>query len=146
MSRWHRAGLAAVAALGLLTSGGCGGPACGPVEGSLRMNGKPLANVLVEFLPEANGPRSSGVTDPAGKYRLTTLDGRAGALVGRHRVVLSDLEVYDDKPPAPGEKKKRDVVPARPSRLPRHYGEVANTPLKKEVHAAPNTIDLDVVP
>jgi hypothetical protein len=146
MSRWQRAGLAAGAALGLLTSGGCGGPACGPVEGTLRSNGKPLANVLVEFLPEANGPRSTGVTDAAGQYRLTTLDGRAGALVGRHRVVLSDLLVYDDKPPAPGEKKKRDIVPVRPSRLPRQFGEVASTPLKKEVHAAPNTIDLDVSP
>jgi hypothetical protein len=146
MARWHHAAWVAVAGLGLLAAGGCGGPACGPVEGTLRMNGKPLGNVLVEFLPEANGPRSTGVTDPAGNYRLTTLDGRPGAVVGRHRVVLSDLGVYEDKAPAPGEKKKRDIALVRPSRLPHQYSEVASTPLKKEVHAAPNTIDLDVTP
>jgi hypothetical protein len=145
MSQSQRAGLV-VAAFGFLTAGGCGGPSLGPVEGTLRMNGKPLANVMVEFLPEADGPRSSGVTDPEGKYRLKTIDDRPGAMVGTHRVVLNDLQIYDDKPPAPGEKKKKDIIPVRPSRLPPRYAEVANTPLKKEVHAAPNTIDLEVTP
>jgi hypothetical protein len=146
MARWHRAALLGFAGLGLLTAGGCGGSAPAPVEGTLRMNGKPLGNVQVEFLPEANGPRSTGVTDQTGHYTLTTLDGRPGALVGRHRVVLSDLGVYEDKAPAPGEKKKRDIALVRPSRLPAQYGDVTNTPLRKEVRAAPNTIDLEVSP
>src|SRR5262249_40201826 len=120
--------------------------ALGPVEGTLKMNGKPLANVQVEFLPEANGPRSVGVTDPEGKYQLTTDDNRPGALVGTHRVVLNDLQIYDDKPLAPGEKMKRDIVPVRSPRFPARYSNAGNTPLKKEVKSSPNTIDLEVTP
>jgi hypothetical protein len=135
---------AALTALGLLTLAGCGGnPSLGPVEGTLRMNGKPLANVQVEFLPEANGPRSTGVTDQDGHYTLTSNDQKPGAAVGSHRVLLYDLQVYDDKPVG-RVKKDQDVTPVRPSRIPTQYANPALTPLKKEVSKEPNTIDLEV--
>jgi hypothetical protein len=146
MARARRTCLATVTVFGLVTVYGCGGQMFGPVEGILKMNGKPLANVQVEFLPEANGPRSMGVTDPEGKYQLTTIDNRPGALVGTHRVVLSDLQIYDDKPLPPGEKMKRDIVPIRPARFSSRYSNAGNTPLKKEVKSSPNTIDLEVTP
>jgi hypothetical protein len=134
----------ALTALGLLALASCSGsPSLGPVEGTLRMNGKPLANVQVEFLPESNGPRSTGVTDQAGHYTLTSYDQKPGAVVGNHRVLLSDLQVYDDKP-AGHVKKDQDVTPVRSSRIPVQYSNTALTPLKKEVHKEPNTIDLEV--
>jgi hypothetical protein len=129
-----------------LLAAGCGGSTLSPVEGTLKMNGKPLANVQVEFLPEANGPRSTGVTDQEGRYRLRTDDQRTGALVATHRVVLTDLQIFDDSSPAPGEKGKRDILPVRPSRLPPRYANIANTPLKKQVQSGPNAIDLEVTP
>ena len=138
--------LAVVAFFGMLAIPGCTGQSLGPVEGTLMMNGKPLANVQVEFMPEANGPRSTGVTNQEGKYRLATDDQRTGAVVGRQRIVLHDLQIYDDKPPAPGESPKRDIIPVRPSRFPPRYGNPASTPLKKEVKSSPNTIDLEVTP
>jgi hypothetical protein len=134
----------ALMALGLLALAGCSGnPSLGPVEGTLRMNGKPLANVQVEFLPEANGPRSTGVTDQDGHYTLTSNDQKPGAVLGSHRVLLYDLQVYDDKP-AGHAKKDQDVTPVRSSRIPVQYTNTASTPLKKEVHKEPNTIDLEV--
>jgi hypothetical protein len=144
MTRTRLAGLAALIFWSLGAVSGCSrGPSLAPVEGTLKMNGKPLANVQVEFLPEINGPRSRGVTDKEGKYSLATDDQRAGAVVGSHRVLLYDLQAFDDKPP-PGKKKDRDVVPVRPSRVPTRYTEVDNTPLKKEVRKEPNDIELEV--
>jgi hypothetical protein len=134
----------ALAVVGLLAVAGCGGdPRLEPVEGTLRLNGKPLANVQVEFLPEANGPRSRGVTDQDGHYRLATDGQKSGATVGSHRVLLYDLQVYNDE--SVGRMKKdQDATPVRPSRIPAAYANPASTPLKKEVLGEPNTIDLDV--
>jgi hypothetical protein len=108
------------------------------------MNGKPLANVQVEFWPEANCPRSAGVTDKDGRYELTCDGKRPGAVVGAHKVILYDLQVYDGK--AFGGKKDADVTPVRPSRIPPRYTEPTGTPLKKEVRKEPNVIDLEVTP
>jgi hypothetical protein len=122
---------------------GCGDKAAVvPVEGTLKMKGKPLANVKVDFLPESAGPRSSGVTDSNGRYTLTCDDGRPGAVVGMHRVVAVDLTVYGDKPIPRGHEEE---VLLKPSRLPAGYGEVSKTPWKKEVGGSSNVIDLEVI-
>lgn len=65
-----------------------------PVSGLVKMKGKPLANARVVFLPESTpaigrGVTSFGETDAAGRYTLTTADGRPGAIVGEHRVRIS---------------------------------------------------------
>src|SRR4051794_4970198 len=79
---------------------GCSGPKLVPVSGQVTLNGRPLKNVRVEFHPDpdqgASGPSSSGVTDDDGRFTLIC-PARAnapGAVVGHHRVVLSDLDVY----------------------------------------------------
>jgi hypothetical protein len=58
-------------------------------------------------------------------------------------VLLYDLEVYDDKPVGHA-KKDQDVTPVRSSRIPVLYTNLTSTPLKKEVHKEPNTIDLEI--
>jgi hypothetical protein len=125
-----------------LLAAGCGGQApVAPVEGTLKMNGKPLADVKVDFLPETSGPRSSGVTDKRGHYTLTCDDNRPGAVVGPHRIVAVDLSVYGDKPIPKG---REAEVLLKPSRLPAHYGDVTKTPWKKAVNDGNNVIDLDI--
>jgi hypothetical protein len=118
------------------------GPTLVEVEGTARLNGKPLANVQVEYLPEANGPRSLGVTDAQGRYRLASDAQDSGALVGKHRVILHDLSVYSDKSVGTG-RDKEEVL--KPSRIPGRYASAAQTPLKKEVRTSEkNVLDLDV--
>jgi len=122
---------------------GCAGQAqLGEVEGTVRIKGKPLANVQVEFLPEGNGPRSIGATDEQGRYVLTCADQRKGALVGRHRVVVLDLKVYEQ---ILGKGGRDNETPAKASRVPMRYTEAGRTPLKKEVQAGTNVIDLEVI-
>src|SRR5438093_4468976 len=81
-------------------------PPYAEVEGTARLNGKPLANVQVEFWPEANGPRSLGVTDARGHYELASIEQEPGAMVGTHRVIVYDLQVYSDKPAGEGRDKE----------------------------------------
>jgi len=148
MIRTHfRAALAAAALA--VAAGGCGGPKLIEVEGTLRQQGKPLDNVRVAFVPEGGGPRSSGVTDAQGHYRLATDQQRPGAIVGSSRVVLTDLYVYGTKfvGRAREELPEGGLVGVKPSRIPPDYTDAARTPLKKDVVAGQkNAIDLEVPP
>ena len=64
----------------------------------MSLDGTPLSNVQVEFVPETRRkpkvalPMSVGVTDEAGRYELHATDGRLGAAVGEHRVIVKDSE------------------------------------------------------
>jgi hypothetical protein len=149
MANIRRGGPALLTLLAFLAASGCNrGPALAPVEGTVRMNGRPLANVQVEFWPEASGARSTGLTDKDGRYQLTYDGKQAGAAVGPHRVLLYDLQVYGENPlPRGGRRNKdADVTPVRASRFPASYSDSVKTPLKREVGASPNVIDLEVTP
>ena len=80
----------------LLFATGCGGVKAVPVSGTVTVDGKPLKDIAVNFTPiaaeGAEGPGSSGVTDAEGRYSLRTIGDRRvrGAVVGKHRVVLSE--------------------------------------------------------
>jgi hypothetical protein len=130
-----------------LAATGCGGkPRLAEVEGIVKQNGKPLANVQVEFWPEGSGPRSLGVTGTDGRYVLTTDDGKqAGAVIGAHRVVLYDLSVYANLPI--NNARAMEDVRLKPVRFAVRYTNPQQTPLKKSVEAgSKNDIELEVVP
>lgn len=78
---------------------GCGGGVqIASVEGTVTLDGKPLDKVMVEFWPDAVGPRSFGETDSNGHFKLTTDDGKSeGAAIGLNRVTLKDLNLMGDK-------------------------------------------------
>jgi hypothetical protein len=131
----------------LVAIAGCKrGPRLAEVEGVVKQNGKPLANVQVEFWPEVEGPRSFGATDANGHYVLTTDDGKqAGAVVGSHRVVLYDLSVYANLPI--NNARAMENVRLKPVRFSGRYTDPQQTPLKKTVDAGTrNNIDLEVLP
>ncbi len=129
-----------------LVGAGCGrGPALAEVSGTVRLNGKPMPKALVEFVPDSatgtTGPSSMGFSDERGQYSLTTSGHAAGVVVGTHRVVVIDLISY---PTNPGDERGVEKVMGKP-RIPDHYRDVFQTPLRKEVKAGvPQTIDLDV--
>lgn len=59
------------------------------VEGTVKLDDSPLANVSVQFLPEDNSlPGSTGSTDDKGHFVLRTADNRGGAVVSKHKVVV----------------------------------------------------------
>src|SRR5262245_3970378 len=89
-----------VLAMVALSAAGCGPPyRVAEVEGVLLIKGKPADLIHIQFLPDADqdtkGPTSSADTDAEGRFTLQLMEGpgrepRAGAVVGWHRIVLTD--------------------------------------------------------
>ncbi|MBA4065015.1 MAG: hypothetical protein C0501_15140 [Isosphaera sp.] len=140
----NRHTLAPVAGLlALLT--GCGGPGTAEVEGTVRMGGRPLEGVRVEFLPDpekgTSGPRSTGVTDADGRFRLVCENQQPGAVVGTHRVLVTDLKQWDGLRPGREDADK----PLKPSRLHPKYTDVLKTPftgVEVKPGGPPHTFDV----
>ena len=129
----------------LLVISGCDGkpsPEIAPVEGVVRLNGKPQRGLMVRFLPDPEQGNdtpidATGTTDEQGKYVLEyTYQGEQGmgAPVGWHRVLIVDAT--------------RGHTPQgqqpKPSLVPMDYASPATTPIQKEVQSGPQTIDVDI--
>ncbi len=128
--------------VGLIGGLGCG-PRVAEVTGTVRVNGKPLADIEVYFIPDGQqrtkGPRAVGVTDAEGHYRLDSGTLGPGALIGHHRVMLVDSLALA---PVPGDR-SRPSVP-QPTRIPDKYMSATTTPLRAEVKAQSQVFDWDI--
>ncbi len=108
-----------------LGSIGCGRsdlPALGRVRGTVTLDGKPLAGVIVTFLPDKGRPAVANA-DSNGQYDLLYTHGVKGATVGPNTVRI----LWPDGAEA--------TVP-----IPAKYG--AKSELKMDVKAGNNTFDL----
>jgi hypothetical protein len=135
---------AAVAASLALAVAGCGGPRVeyAPVSGTVTCDGKALAGVEVSFYPSVPSgtpapPYSTGRTDEAGRYTLTSTSGQPGAAVGKHLITVNwpyperDPDKPPPKPPSP-------AIQVR-------YTVATRSPLNAEVKpGGPQTVDLTV--
>jgi hypothetical protein len=96
----------------------------GTVEGTVTLNGEPLAGAKVTFTPDEGRP-ATGVTNQEGRYRLTTKKANDGAAVGRHRISIS---LVDDNT-------KQERIPARFNQ---------QTALEAKVEEGQNVMDFDL--
>lgn len=133
------------------------------VEGVLTVNGKPIQHVKVEFFPEQDEKgrsdmHSSAYVDENGRFKLVGNNHKAGALIGKHIVILSDLlykpevaeaakqrkklpEPMDGIEPLPNA--KNSLVLLKPRFSP-EYSNPLRTPLNVEIHEGKNELTLDV--
>jgi hypothetical protein len=88
--------LACLSAASLLLPAGCGGSRFAEVSGVVTTEeGEPLPDLCVSFQPigtadkPSPGPGSAGATDKDGRFRLIVNLEQSGAVVGRHRVVIT---------------------------------------------------------
>jgi len=139
--------------LGCALLAGCSrGPALAEVKGRVTMKGKPLGNVRVDFQPDPDkgttGPGSTGTTDADGNFTLKYADGRPGAVVGHHRVILSDLDLYGNVFVGRGDYRTED--PKGPKETPKKarfapsYADLGQTSLRLEVKSGMEPVTLDV--
>ena len=117
---------------------GCGsdGPEIAGVEGTVTMDGKPLPNAAVVFVPEGGRPAGAR-TDENGHYVLNFSAGRQGAIPGKSRIRISTLS-------DPYEAEDGTSVPGSPETIPARYN--AQTTLQYEVKAGETNVanfDLD---
>ncbi|NIL96301.1 MAG: hypothetical protein GTO62_03955 [Planctomycetales bacterium] len=87
----------------LLAAGGCGSSEfpLAPVSGKVTVDGAPVAGARINFetkrqgAERRSGPGSYATTDEEGRYRLETLFGYDGAVIGPHTVWITTLEVRE---------------------------------------------------
>ena len=103
----------------LVTSVSCfgcgkGGPPIEHVEGTVTMDGQPLKNATVLFVPQSGGRPAAAATDENGHYVLTFTEGRRGAMLGPNKVQISTQA-------DPGETLEGDPIPGHPETVPVQY-------------------------
>lgn len=116
---------------GILTPLGCGArsdlPELGDVKGVVTLDGKPLANAQIQFVPASGRPSSAEIAED-GSYRLYYTTDVCGAVVGAHAVkIRTAVDGRDD--------------PSK-ERLPARYH--ARSELKADVKPGSNKIDFDL--
>ena len=131
------------------TAIGCGGgadlPPIYPVKGKITLQGSPLSNYIVSFVPDKGDIGGSGNLGSDGSYSLSTVDGRPGCTLGKFKVVLRprmDLDSAQEamknmKPLSKGQSKEK-------SKLPDTYGAPGTSPKEVEVKAESNVIDIAI--
>lgn len=126
---------------GLLTLLGCGQvkeAELAHVAGVVRINGKPAANIMVQFLPKVAegdpGPTASGTSDEQGGFELTTVEGKLGAVVGLNKVLFIDMEE---------ERAPQGVVP-KPPRIPAAMVMIGPMTQEVEVKTDSSPFDFDI--
>jgi hypothetical protein len=126
------------AALVVLSLTGCGERRSGTaiVRGKVTLNGKPVPNGTVNFIPEM-GPSATGEIQPDGSYTLTTYKPGDGAVLGAHKVVI--VAMADNAGMLP---EARSPLP--PPIVPVKYTSPATTDLTAQVEDKENTIDFDL--
>jgi hypothetical protein len=134
------------------------------VEGTVTKGGRPLRGIEVVFVTDLDagtqGPRASGTTDEAGHYHLRTDNGNDGAVVGKHRVLVIDLEAVQKRLFARASRgpQRKDTARLSPEiakrleeqqkqavdtpRVPLSYEHFNETPLRAEVGHEPLTFDI----
>lgn len=96
-----------------LSSWGCsGGADIARVSGTITMDGQPLADASVVFVPESGRPAGAR-TDEQGRYELNFTKGRRGAMLGKNRVLISTAADPSETPAGEPIPARKETVPAR---------------------------------
>jgi len=91
---------AAMVALTLLAVAGCGGRGFAEVRGTVLVDGKPLQNAFVTFVPEGpDAVRGVGSTNAEGRYRVIRPGSKVGAMIGKNRVSVTGGDAGRTLPP-----------------------------------------------
>jgi|SRR5947209_409262 len=133
------------AAFALLLLGGChsADPSLVPVSGTVALDGQPLANATVTFIPKDGTPGFGGVgrTDAAGKYKLLgSRDDAPGVPPGEYRVVIGKRLMPDGSEVPADDKTPPMNSPARES-LPGEYSSMSASSLGASVQPGVGPID-----
>lgn len=138
---------------------GCGGPAIAPVSGVVKLDGQPLAGVLVAFNPDdmysTEHPQVTAMTDTDGRFELKSRGGESGAVVGQYRITVTDPPKLAGTSPQPkaetgdsatmipkGESSFRPTF--APSRVPAVYSNWNLTPIRQLIAEGQNQAEIEL--
>jgi hypothetical protein len=124
------------------------------VEGIVKLDGKPAAHLRVQFIPDpakgTPGPISGGSTDDNGRFKLMCFDQRTGAVVGFHRVVITDITANVIHTPRTERRENDDraisfvKTKGPPRKIASKFGNATSTPLEAQVKPQKQEIVIDL--
>jgi hypothetical protein len=142
-----------LAAVLLLAGLGCGGSKkLVPVNGVLTLDGRPVENANVTFLPEGEGQSAFGTTGKDGSFQLTTQKPNDGAMPGSYKVIVVYGEAYEGGESSggmqaafAGQDKARKAAAKIPPKyvIPAKYAQPGQTDLKFTI-PAPGKIEINL--
>lgn len=110
------------------------------VTGTVTLNGAPVTNALIEFIPNGDGPSSVGDISPEGKYELALTNGEAGAVVGTHQIQIVCMEAGSVDIDEEGVTESGGEAP--PCEVPKKFEAATTSGLTADVKSGePNVID-----
>ncbi|EAQ77875.1 hypothetical protein [Blastopirellula marina] len=112
-------------------------PELGEVTGTVTLDGKPLVDALLTFVPE-KGRSSFGATDEAGFYQLKFTGDADGAVLGQHKVVIESIAASGNHSDPSIERNNA----AQAEKIPSRYN--TKSELKREVVAGRNAFDFEL--
>lgn len=116
---------------------GCGPSRTSPVAGIVLLDGQPLANASIQFIPDGTGRDATGTTNERGEFVMSTFDPRDGVAPGSYKVVISPPvgEVDTTKYESAGDAMSAAAraKPAAKSKFPKKYTLPSETPLTQQV-------------
>ncbi len=115
----------------------------GEVEGTVTVNGRPEAGLLIIYVPQSidkqRATRATGMTDDSGRYVLRGEDQQTGVVIGPHSVIIQDMAIYSAPRSLDG-----TITEFPAPRVPSAYHDLLTTPLIKTVDKGKQVIDIDL--
>jgi hypothetical protein len=125
---------------------GCGseGPEFVPVSGTVSLNGKPVNEVVVTFVPKQAGKPAMGLTDEQGQFSLSTAEGDDGVIAGPYYATVSSIDEGAVHVDAQGLSTGVRMRPRQKSIIPRRYALFGTSGLSYEVQAGMEPISIQL--
>lgn len=140
--------LRVAASLTLLGIVGCGSndyPDTARVSGTVTYKGKPVPNMMVNFMPAAGRP-SWGKTDAEGKYEMALDADVKGAYIGHHKVYVTPPASTIDGGTSKASKlalaKAANLTPQEMLAIRSKYGAEEVTKYEVDVKKDPEVLDI----
>jgi hypothetical protein len=116
---------------------GCGNARTSPVEGVVLLDGQPLANASIQFVPNGSGRDATGASNERGEFVMSTFDPKDGVTPGSYKIVISppigevDKARYESA--ADAMSAASQAKPPPKSTFPKKYTLASETPFTQEV-------------
>lgn len=113
-----------------------------PVAGVLKLDGQPLKEASIHFVPQGSGRDATGTTDANGKFTMSTYEPRDGALPGSYKVVITPFVAAEASPVGASSEDAMTAASAAAAKqkgkptdtqMPQSYTRLDQTPLMQEV-------------
>lgn len=149
-SRLQKPALVLILGLCCLIASGCGGggkkrPPLGKVKGKITYKGAPVPDVEVAFMAEGAPRAGTGTTNGSGEYQLTTYDTNDGAIVGTHKVTVTQFASGSTKVMSPADLASQGAPPLpKGGAIPAKYADAKTSGLKNTVDPGSNEINIEL--